>query len=61
MEWIVLADGPTRAMERYRSGELVRCRDCRFHAPGVCLRRASHGEAVSPEDYCSRAERGEGR
>lgn len=27
-EWIVYADSPTRAMERYKLGELVRCRDC---------------------------------
>lgn len=29
MEWIVLADNPTRAMERYKAGDIVRCKDCR--------------------------------
>lgn len=32
-EWIVCADRPTRAMERMRAGEVVRCVDCRFAAP----------------------------
>lgn len=27
-EWIVCADNPTRAMERMRSGKVVRCRNC---------------------------------
>ena len=27
-EWIVCADKPTRAMERMRVGDVVRCRDC---------------------------------
>ena len=60
-EWIVYAESPTRAMERFRSGTLTRCRDCRFFSRGVCHRRGSHGEAASPEDYCSRAERRDGR
>ena len=35
-EWIVLADSPTRAMERFKTGEVVRCRDCKFYYGGEC-------------------------
>lgn len=33
-EWIVCADKPTRAMERMRTGEIVRCRDCAYAQNG---------------------------
>lgn len=36
-EWIVCADSPTRAMERMRTGEVVRCRDCEHYLDGDCL------------------------
>lgn len=34
-EWIVCADRPTRAMERMKTGEIVRCRDC-VHGDPFC-------------------------
>lgn len=62
MEWIVLADNPTRAMEQYKAGDIVRCKDCRHSvtdgiqvmcnhfAMGVLGRRARSGH----RDACSR-------
>ena len=66
-EWIVCADNPTSAMERYRTGELVRCRDCRKSTverhkgdpERVCWRRKSHGEVVDDRHYCGYGERGD--
>ena len=33
VEWIVCADKPTRAMERVKTGEVVRCIDCKHADP----------------------------
>lgn len=38
-EWIVCADKPTRAMERMRVGDVVRCRDCASIKPTTDGRR----------------------
>ena len=65
-EWIVCADRPTRAMERMRTGEVVRCVDCRFAAPcpladSEKLICAFHDEMlVNSRDFCSWGEPREG-
>ena len=38
-EWTVRADKPTRAMERMRVGDVVRCRDCASIKPTTDGRR----------------------
>ena len=58
-EWIVLADKPTRAMERMKSGEVVRCRDCNHASPCPLADSEKlicdfHDEMlVNPRDFCS--------
>ena len=59
-EWIVLADSPMRAMERFKTGEVVRCRDCR-HAittyqdgsPRCVGPLVSEATMVAPDCFCA--------
>lgn len=57
-EWIVCADNPTRAMERMRSGKVVRCRNC-VHWRKPTDRERSRCTGVmafvepSPDGFCA--------
>lgn len=57
-EWIVCADKPTRAMERMRVGDVVRCRDCSSIKPTTDGRRyCKRWSRIVPLDgYCWRGE-----
>lgn len=57
-EWIVCADKPTRAMERMRVGDVVRCRDCASIKPTTDGRRyCKQWSRIVPLDgYCWRGE-----
>lgn len=57
-EWIVCADNPTRAMERMKTGEVVRCRDCTFSmSMGFKCKlfhdRYDSNAQVAPEGFCA--------
>lgn len=63
-EWIVCADKPTRAMERMKTGELVRCRDCALsyvfcETNTDLLCKWFYGDVVEPDGFCAWGERGE--
>lgn len=58
-EWIVRADEPTRAMERMRTGEVVRCEDCECFMSDDdtgcwCVRLSRE---VGPRGFCAWGER----
>ena len=61
-EWIVCADSPTRAMERWKSGEVVRCADCEHCAfldgIGLVCRRLPFRFRTGPRMFCSWGEEG---
>lgn len=57
-EWIVCADKPTRAMERMRVGDVVRCRYCASIKPTTDGRRyCMRWSRIVPLDgFCWRGE-----
>lgn len=62
VEWIVFADKPTRAMERMKSGEVVRCKDCDHYLPDAttgcwCTKLSRE---VEPRGFCSWGEERDG-